>query len=240
MNWFIEKANVRMSLPKKFLFDTNLLAHEDGALEARRLTEADLARAQSQGFEAGRQVGQAEMRDQMLTGAAQLEAEALTRIAAEIGPLRAVHEQHLQTYHREAVALALSIGRKLAQALIARQPLADIEALVGDSLRRLVGEPRVVIRIDPALLDGLQARVDALAKRTGFTGQLILFGEDDLKPGECRIEWADGGAERDLDALHREIDRAIARLAELVDKAEPSAAHPNDPSNGDHRAPLNG
>ena len=37
------------------------------------------------------------------------------------------------------------------------------------------------------------------------------MAEPDIAPGDCRIEWADGGVKRDLAAIEAAIGEAVAR-----------------------------
>lgn len=200
-----------MAEVRKFLFDTEFevdrwRGNGIGAVD-EPVTRQHLAAARREGFEAGRQAGRAEAEAER----ARLETESLARIAREVAGLRERHAAGMAELRRENLALSLSIGRKLAGHLMAAQPLAEIEGLVDECLRRLLGEARIVVRIHGSLLDALQARVDGLARRAGFAGQIILLAEDELAPGDCRVEWADGGATRSFAALDGEIDGLVSR-----------------------------
>ncbi len=72
-------------------------------------------------------------------------------------------------------------------------------------------EPRLVIRLHPEHLDALQAQMDELKGQSGYSGDVILLAEHDLAPSDCRIEWADGGAERNTQNILSEIDAAVER-----------------------------
>ena len=39
----------------------------------------------------------------------------------------------------------------------------------------------------------------------------MVLAEPDIAPGDCRIEWADGGVKRDRAAIEAAIDEAVAR-----------------------------
>jgi len=198
-----------MASHRKFLFDKEF---DPAGLGGRPVEEAptrqDVELARQQGYEEGRAAGRSEAEAEQ----AKLEAEALARIAREVGAFVQHHAASLEQLRNENLALALSIGRKLARRLMATQPLAEVEELVEGSLQRLLGEARIVIRLHHGLLDAMQARVDALARRTGFDGQVILLGEDDIAPGDCRVEWADGGATRSAAAIESEIDALFERV----------------------------
>ena len=50
------------------------------------------------------------------------------------------------------------------------------------------------------------ARVQA----SGFGGRLVVMGDPEIAPGDCRLEWVDGGVVRDRAAIAAEIDERIA------------------------------
>ena len=66
-----------------------------------------------------------------------------------------------------------------------------------------------------------------LAASLGFPGKLIILVDDELGQSDCRVEWADGGAERDTARTWREIeatlDRAMIALANPDETARQTA-----------------
>ena len=50
-----------------------------------------------------------------------------------------------------------------------------------------------------------------IAAAHGFEGRLIVMGDDKIAPGDCRLEWADGGMVRDTAAAAALIDEAVKR-----------------------------
>ena len=50
-----------------------------------------------------------------------------------------------------------------------------------------------------------------IAERSGFAGRLVVLAAPDMVVGDCRIEWADGGATRDQAALQVAIGDAVER-----------------------------
>ena len=45
--------------------------------------------------------------------------------------------------------------------------------------------------------------------RAGFAGRLVVMGDPDIRLGDGRLEWVDGGLVRDSEALAAEIDKQI-------------------------------
>ena len=67
------------------------------------------------------------------------------------------------------------------------------------------------MRAPDALIDSLQSNIDRIAASCGFTGKVALFGDPAMAATDCRVEWADGGAERSFEATWQEIENAINR-----------------------------
>ena len=110
--------------------------------------------------------------------------------------------------------VAVATGRKLADALIAREPFAEIEALAMGCFRELVATPHVVVRVNDALYEQAQTKLADIARQTGFDGRLLILAEPDIAVGDCRIEWADGGMTRDKAAADALIGETVQRFVE--------------------------
>jgi flagellar assembly protein FliH len=104
--------------------------------------------------------------------------------------------------------------RKVIPELARRNALNEIEQLVRECLQAIYDEPRVVVRGHDRVIAALQPRIDAMAASCGFHGKIVLFADDQLNETDCRVEWADGGAERNLDDMWRQIDAALERIAD--------------------------
>jgi flagellar assembly protein FliH len=138
--------------------------------------------------------------------------------------LLAASEQHHAAIHRDAVALMQAIVRKVAPSLARRAALDEVAAFTLNCLREALDEPRVVLRVPDALFEAVQRDVAPLASSTGFAGKLVIIADDAMPPCDCRVEWADGGAERDFARVWQDIDAAIARTLDNLTSAATAAA----------------
>ena len=182
---------------------------EDELNAARQAAYAD-------GFEAGR----AEMLQDVTARA----SDAIEAIAASTSNLDESHEKRMATIHKEAVSLAHAIARTLAPTLVARQPLAEIENMVSECLAACYSEPRLVVRVAENLVDPVKEMMDRLEQEQSFAGKIIILGDDRLQGDHCRVEWADGGAERSMEALLLEVDRLVQRHLNGSGLEKPAAA----------------
>lgn len=118
----------------------------------------------------------------------------------------------------KSVDLALAIVRKLHPALVERQGLAEIESVLGQCLESLKQEPRLVAYVHTARLDALQERLAQLSAASGFEGRVVLIGDDAMGESDCRVEWADGGVEREAGRTWRAIEETLTRYVAVDDR----------------------
>src|SRR5262249_8709829 len=108
--------------------------------------------------------------------------------------------------------------------LSARRPLAEISALASDCFRHLVASPHVVVRVSDTLHASARERLDAIISRLGLESRLVILGEPEIAPGDCRIEWADGGICRDsaagTAAIHLAVTRYVSARLETAPKSD--------------------
>jgi flagellar assembly protein FliH len=142
--------------------------------------------------------------------AAQAIAAAAGSLATQSGKMTVALDEARQQHHAEAVELALSVGRKLALHMVARFPLVELEALVAECLPSLSGVPHLVIRCHPDLADAIRDTATAQMAHAGFAGRLVVMGDPEIRIGDGRLEWVDGGLVRDIAETSRQIDRQIA------------------------------
>ena len=193
--------------PARFTFDLDLgrsTAHnpvlEESAVDAL-LADARTA-ARAEGFAEGEQSA--------VASASRPATPTPPGAAGRVASLAASLEDSKRATLAEAVDLAANIARKLASALIEREPTAEIEALVVDCLASLDGVPHLVIRCHPELAEAVREIATARMATSGFTGRLVVMGDPEQELGDGRIEWVDGCIVRDMNAISADIDNRIA------------------------------
>lgn len=197
-----------MGATAKFLFDVDF-GNGPEARPTITLAEhaAKLADAEAAAYRNGFAVAEA----QALAESSHLTGTALGRIADAFDRLDSTLRAIEGKLEAEAVEVAVAVGRKLAPALLAQEPLAEIAALATDCFRHLVAAPHVVVRVNDALYAAARERLEEVVRASGFTGRLVVLAEPDVAPGDCRIEWADGGINRDSAAAQAAIEEAVGR-----------------------------
>lgn len=195
-----------MKATAKYLFDMDFAAGEKPTItmveHERRRADAE-SQAYRQGFTAGEQQAHQEAAKRM--------ADALSVIADGLGRLDSALTAIETRLETEAVEVAVAVAAKLSPALIAREPFAEIAALATECFHHLVSTPLVTVRIATDIHEVANAKIEEIARTHGFDGRLAVISDESLAPGDCRVEWADGGIIRDHTATASTIDETVAR-----------------------------
>jgi flagellar assembly protein FliH len=202
-----------MASPARFTFDLNL-EHRPGRTAAAKpvptipedVVAQLVANARQEAYAEGMAAGERNS----AAMAAQTVAAAAATLATQTAQMAAALDDARNAHKAEAVDLALSIARKLALHLVARFPLVELEALIRECLPSLNGVPHLVIRCHPDLADPIRDIAQGQMAHAGFAGRLVVMGDPDIRVGDGRLEWVDGGLVRDIAATARQIDSEIA------------------------------
>lgn len=174
---------------------------------APTFSEADMEAARDEAYVAGH------------TAALQ-EAEAATeRLAAEslhfiAQSLRQMTDAIDEPYHRlnaMATEIAIAVCRRVLPTITARHGTEEVEALLQQVLPTLVDQPRIIVRVHPALSEQVRLAVRPVVEDVGFEGRIMVIDDVHIQPGDARVEWGDGGIERDTPRTWREILDVIDR-----------------------------
>jgi flagellar assembly protein FliH len=193
---------------KKFMFNTDFRAGDRPEADSisKAALDAAVAEAEARAHTAGYAAAQA---DANVESQRRI-AAALDRIGATLSGLAGGLGGIEKRLEAEAVEVAVAVATKLASELIAREPFAEIAALAADCFNQLVAAPHVVVRLNDALYADARERLEDIARMRGFEGRLVVLAEPDIAPGDCRIEWADGGVTRDRAKTEAAIGEAVA------------------------------
>jgi flagellar assembly protein FliH len=170
-------------------------------------SEEDIGLAREQAFAAGHAAGIHEAE----SATERLLANSLESIGQRLSELIAAHQAASDLRVREAIEVAMAVIRKLQPEMARLHALDEIEGVVHECLSQLDREVRVTLRINPAHVDDVRERAEQAARATAFEGKLVFSADPRVVIGDCRVEWGDGGVERDQAGIWAEIDAVVAR-----------------------------
>jgi flagellar assembly protein FliH len=210
-----------MTAPHKFLFEQSFDLPETARAAARKppppppeptFSAAELEAARAAGTAAGRATALAEATQSIEARV----AGALSSMALAIKVMLATRERYAEEAQRVALEMLRAALAKTVPALCRKAPLLEIEAMIAQCLREAFDEPRLVVRVADGIFEVMQERVAAFAQAGGFAGKVVLLADETLGPDDARVEWAEGGAERDTRRVMHDIDGALARALDSI------------------------
>ena len=170
-------------------------------------SEEDLKAARNEGFENGKEEGL----NASLDSIERQVSAALGNLEKAISGLVDEQVNANERATHLALAVAVSIVRKMLPDLATGYAPVEIEKVIRDVLPRIMKEPRITIRIHGDIESEINSRLDNLVKSADFQGVITVLPDNDVEIGDCKLEWSCGGAERNSEALWREVDGVIAR-----------------------------
>ncbi|MCH8236576.1 MAG: hypothetical protein IIC06_00225, partial [Proteobacteria bacterium] len=222
-----------MTEVRKFLFDNSFDVVEEPEEETEEeneeaepeevvpsFSEEELNAAKEEAFAAGKEEGVQE-------ASATTEREILGSLSAlggRFGEVFKAQDEANASILESAIAIAASIARKVFPYLNERHGLGEIERMVVTTMERILEEPRIIVYLNPQLVDPFTERLSTLTAQASYKGEVQVVAGEDIPSGDCRVVWSGGGAKRDTAELWREIDEIVERnLAGAEDAAEAQA-----------------
>lgn len=203
----------------KFTFDDDFSPEGTGSVHSNKLQKLN-----DEAFEQGKEQGISEALQSLEKSCEQI----LENIKNSLIEIVSRHEEQIISMEKNATSLVLVIIQKLAPAIVNDKPLSEIENLVQECLRNNPLEPRLVIRVDEKMLPLLRKKIDLIQAASDYRGQIVLISDEMANISDCRVEWIDGGAERDFEGLMRSIEETVQIFidAPIISSDEPQNQNP--------------
>ena len=153
------------------------------------------------GFAAGKTAGKEQQTAEQTSVLCTIDQNA----AALIKNINMIAQEQAEQTRR----LALVIAKKLLPTFMSQNGLQEIEALVTETIREMAREPRMVVRVHESEFDVLSEKIQAIATQRAFPGKIVILADAEVASGDCRIEWADGGVERNTPVTMKSIEQTL-------------------------------
>lgn len=209
-----------MTGAQKFTFDTVFAGQKDVVSDSARarqkkvLTQGELDKLVSDARSEGNTAGDVRAREAV--------AAAVAHAAGAVREALKGSRKEIEALRGEASTLAIAAAKMLAKAALASAPSADVETALRQAMHQAIGEPRLLLRAAPNVVDALGGRIEAIAQEEGFEGRVQVIADPAQHGADCRMEWRGGGAERSQAVIE-------TALAELIARHFSNPSHPSSP-----------
>jgi flagellar assembly protein FliH len=180
---------------------------EEEAPPPLTFTEFEMEEMKRLGYSEGHDAGVAEAAEVT----ERRHAEALAALAAGFTAVMAAQREAMDALGRDAIQLAVAVVRKIHPEMARLHGLEDISGVIRECLLQVDDATRLTVRAHPDLLEGVRAEAGRVAEEAEFDGKMQFVADPKLALGDCRVEWGNGGADRDQALLWTEIEAIVAR-----------------------------
>lgn len=141
---------------------------------------------------------------------------SVDRIVVTLAPVAAQLSAVAEQLRAEAAELAMIAAKRIAGAALDRQGEEMAAAAIEDVLRQLKLNPAITVAITPDSIPAVERRLEQLRAK-GVGGSVSFSPDPKAKPGDWRVEWADGATGFSRDSVEAAIDAIISsRLQDPV------------------------
>lgn len=170
-----------------------------------------------------------EARQQALNEVESLRANALSMLAQSVAQAMGGLTAVVQAHREEASEIALTAARVMSASAFDLYPQRPLDQAISQLGLEIESSPRLVVRA-AGLDEEVRAQIEARCADVGYAGVIAFRDDPGALPAAFVLEWADGRAEFDPDAVAARIESAV-KLALESDHA--NAIDPDQPQD-DH------
>lgn len=227
-----------MTKLEKFMFNQHIFdepEEEEEVLEeppAPTFSEEELEEARRTAYEQAFQKGREEALEEAKNSRGQLIANVLQKISTDTGLLFAAEDERDTVFEEEVIRVCMTIFDKLYPVMMEQFGEAQMRAILQDVLRMQDGKSEILVETAPEAAEGVEAFLQKLALTNNAQERLVVKGSENIGPNACALQWKDGGAVRDGEALASQArDILLKALGGNKSEESPENTHeiqPND------------
>ena len=143
---------------------------------------------------------------------------SVDRIVAHLSPVSAQLAQIADTLRREAAELAMIAAKRIAGNALDQAGEKAAADAIGQAVRLLKKNPAIIVTLAPESLPEVERRMEQL-RRNGQGVNMTFIADPGAKPGDWRIEWAEGSVGFSREQVEAAVDAVVS--ARLEDPVEP-------------------
>lgn len=198
----------QMSAPQKFMFDKSFDDKTeviDPLVELKARFEEKIEKAKAEAFAEGRQAGEKDA----LAKIENQTKDALEKIANQEQTIQANFKEELSKLESKAIEFGIAAGTTLAGDLIRKEPMPLIENFFKEAFEIVRGVPQITARVNPNLAEQTKNASQLWMSESGYTGDLQVIEDPNLKDSDVAITWKDGGISQNVDEIMNSIRSAL-------------------------------
>lgn len=189
-------------------------------------TQTEMDAAKNQAHEEGRLQGLEEGREnawqEAMVSIEKQNSDTLNMIDSSLKELLEISQNCSQTAFTTAIDFAMAVCRKVVPALAEKNAVGEIQGLLEKNFHFLKDEAKISLRLNPFLADKVKPVLADLVKKESYAGKIAVIRDDSLPIGDCRVEWKNGGLQRNAQDVLNQTEELVKLYAQAVPQTEPA------------------
>lgn len=142
----------------------------------------------------------------------------LITISDEINNLDVKQNLVNQELSDNLILLTQTIIKKIFPTLAKNSAVEEIIKVIVDLPKLYTGEPEILVKVNPFIVNQLNDHLSEKILDNPRLKKIKLVEDADVGESDCRIDWSNGSAERNLDKLTQKVDNIIAQNINSINK----------------------
>ena len=187
--------------------DVTTTVDEEPEIIAPTFSEEEVEIARQQGYEKGKEEGLAATTE-ILTKQIN---ETLLKIDKKLLAAFQTQDSFNQDLSRAAHSLAISVCKKMMPAMAKQHSFDEVERVIEEVFVKAIEEPRITLSVHLDLVEAVELRISELTKEKEFEGRVFVRADETMEASDCRVDWVNGGSERNTTELWANITSILDR-----------------------------
>ena len=215
-----------MSTAKKFMFDLAFdenvdplpepeVETNDDTIAEDQETEIIIPTYSEEDLETARQLGYKAGKEEGLAATEEILSKQINETLIKIDEKLIVTFENLDNLNyelmRAAHSLALSICKKMMPSMAKQSSFSEVKKVIEEVFSEVLDEALITIAVHVDVVEAVEARLTELANEKEFKGRLQVKSDETIEISDCKIDWANGGTERNTSELWANIETILKR-----------------------------
>lgn len=148
-------------------------------------------------------------RDDAAAAAAENDGRLLVKIDEELSKVLGDYATLKNNLEEQFRSMAAALVRRLVPTLLEENALELVSRFLEENFKNFAAEPKLSFYFNPDMIGKVQEIIGRMAHVFDFEGKITLHKDSSLALGDCRVEWENGGVERNSADM---LDKAVKML----------------------------
>jgi len=134
-------------------------------------------------------------------------------------------EEDKATLIDDSIELCLTIARKIAEKSVEGSGFNLIKNFLSEQLPTLYSGELITVKVAPEYVEDIRKYIDSLTRTKNYHIDMDIIFDDDMKPGDCSIEFSGGKIVKDKSKLLFQLEHLLNNYYEKKLESVDYVAH---------------